>query len=95
MWRSLVAHLTGGQGVAGSNPVIPTNFLLRGHTEAAPRRLREWHNTSTDFTPLAKGALIGIEAKLQWADAHLDQLKASFLASPNEPSDKIALPSRV
>jgi hypothetical protein len=28
MWRSLVAHLTGGQGVAGSNPVIPTNSLL-------------------------------------------------------------------
>jgi hypothetical protein len=26
MWRSLVAHLTGGQGVAGSNPVIPTIF---------------------------------------------------------------------
>jgi hypothetical protein len=26
MWRSLVAHLTGGQGVAGSNPVIPTMF---------------------------------------------------------------------
>ena len=25
MWRSLVAHLTGGQGVAGSNPVIPTS----------------------------------------------------------------------
>ena len=24
MWRSLVAHLTGGQGAAGSNPVIPT-----------------------------------------------------------------------
>lgn len=23
-WRSLVAHLTGGQGVAGSNPVHPT-----------------------------------------------------------------------
>ena len=23
-WRSLVAHLTGGQGVAGSNPVSPT-----------------------------------------------------------------------
>ncbi len=43
MWRSLVAHLTGGQGVAGSNPVIPTNkhrgqlhiavgpFFLSGH----------------------------------------------------------------
>lgn len=25
LWRSLVAHLTGGQGVAGSNPVSPTN----------------------------------------------------------------------
>ena len=24
MWRSLVAHLAGGQGAAGSNPVIPT-----------------------------------------------------------------------
>ena len=26
-WRSLVAHLTGGQGVAGSNPVHPTRNL--------------------------------------------------------------------
>ena len=25
LWRSLVAHLTGGQGVAGSNPVNPTD----------------------------------------------------------------------
>ena len=25
LWRSLVAHLTGGQGVAGSNPVNPTS----------------------------------------------------------------------
>ena len=27
LWRSLVAHLTGGQGVAGSNPVSPTDTL--------------------------------------------------------------------
>src|SRR5580698_3912124 len=27
LWRSLVAHLTGGQGVAGSNPVSPTNSI--------------------------------------------------------------------
>lgn len=27
LWRSLVAHLTGGQGVAGSNPVNPTSNL--------------------------------------------------------------------
>src|SRR5215475_10244195 len=26
-WRSLVAHQTGGLGVAGSNPVAPTNVL--------------------------------------------------------------------
>jgi hypothetical protein len=26
LWRSLVAHLTGGQGVAGSNPVSPTDM---------------------------------------------------------------------
>ena len=24
LWRRLVAHLTGGQGAAGSNPVNPT-----------------------------------------------------------------------
>lgn len=34
LWRSLVAHLTGGQGVAGSNPVsrrfeVPTSLRLR------------------------------------------------------------------
>ena len=27
-----LAHLTGGQGVAGSNPAIPTNFQKRGNT---------------------------------------------------------------
>ena len=31
LWRSLVAHLTGGQGVAGSNPVSPTQKVqIRG-----------------------------------------------------------------
>ncbi len=27
-WRSLVAHHTGGVGVAGSNPVVPTTFAF-------------------------------------------------------------------
>ena len=27
-WRSLVAHLHGVQGVAGSNPVTPTSYAL-------------------------------------------------------------------
>ncbi len=26
-WRSLVAHLNGVQGVGGSNPLAPTNFV--------------------------------------------------------------------
>ena len=29
LWRSLVAHLTGGQGVAGSNPVSPTDGKMQ------------------------------------------------------------------
>ena len=32
-WRSLVAHLTGGQGVAGSNPAVPTR---RSRSEGVP-----------------------------------------------------------
>ena len=31
-WPSLVGHLTGGQGVAGSNPAVPTEYeQIRGH----------------------------------------------------------------
>ena len=48
-WRSLVAHLTGGQGVAGSNPVHPTrnwegpgivsrSFFLRVGRSSRPYR---------------------------------------------------------
>jgi hypothetical protein len=37
-WRSLVAHLTGGQGVVGSNPAVPTEFSqARGHFAARVR----------------------------------------------------------
>lgn len=28
MWRSMVAHKSGGLGAAGSNPVIPTIFVF-------------------------------------------------------------------
>src|SRR5690606_41148853 len=44
LWRSLVAHLTGGQGVAGSNPVSPTDragisqeFPALLHVPGSPR----------------------------------------------------------
>jgi hypothetical protein len=30
-WRSLVAHLNGVQGVDGSNPFAPTNFVNQLH----------------------------------------------------------------
>ena len=33
LWRSLVAHLTGGQGVAGSNPVSPTEWKSPGENQ--------------------------------------------------------------
>src|SRR5689334_11946045 len=36
LWRSLVAHLTGGQGVAGSNPVSPTRREGRTTTVVRP-----------------------------------------------------------
>ena len=35
MWRSLVAHLHGVQGVGGSNPLIPTN-KNKGLAQASP-----------------------------------------------------------
>ena len=34
-WRSLVAHLTGGQGVVGSNPAVPTR-LRPGQRRSSP-----------------------------------------------------------
>ena len=39
LWRSLVAHLTGGQGVAGSNPVVPTSFSGELENKCFPTRL--------------------------------------------------------
>jgi hypothetical protein len=39
---------------------------------------------------MTTSALIGIRAKLKWADAHLDQLKADFFASPKEPVNRLA-----
>ena len=47
MWRSLVAHLTGGQGVAGSNPVIPTNNLKGKCSACNPAVCGHRHNIGT------------------------------------------------
>src|SRR4029079_15716214 len=42
VWRSLVAHLTGGQGVAGSNPVSPTEENRRSEAISATYRYRRY-----------------------------------------------------
>ena len=53
MWRSLVAHLTGGQGVAGSNPVIQTtnspihNALQRRQKRGTFGIIPRFHQGST------------------------------------------------
>ncbi len=39
LWRSLVAHLTGGQVVAGSNPVSPTEKTRSDQCQGGFRRL--------------------------------------------------------
>lgn len=39
LWRSLVAHLTGGQGVVGSNPASPTKIDIRRRPTHVGRRL--------------------------------------------------------
>src|SRR6266496_531871 len=36
-WPSLVGHLTGGQGVAGSNPAVPTGFSNSCTTSTAAK----------------------------------------------------------
>ena len=51
LWRSLVAHLTGGQGVAGSNPVSPTD---RRRAALSPR--------VRPFVVLRRGGLAGRDA---------------------------------
>ena len=34
-WRSLVAHLHGVQGVAGSNPAVPTNIYIHHYLKSS------------------------------------------------------------
>ncbi|KAJ1684297.1 hypothetical protein LUZ63_020590 [Rhynchospora breviuscula] len=55
LWRSLVAHLTGGQGVAGSNPVSPTTKpQVRGRVTARRGCTSGPLETPTRRTPMAR-----------------------------------------
>jgi hypothetical protein len=65
LWRSVVAHLTGGQGVAGSNPVSPTSVVAgqRPFPLMAASAWCEW--------PTGRGS--DVDAALR-AIAEIDQL---------------------
>ena len=39
MWRSPVAHTAGGRVVAGSNPVIPTNYSINLYQKPVNRMI--------------------------------------------------------
>ena len=56
MWRSLVAHLTGGQGGAGSNPVIPTIFLTKTQIAVFNSKTHAlgYHRATTDVGSLTR-----------------------------------------
>ena len=65
MWRSLVAHLTGGQGVAGSNPVIPTN-LANLERVAQNRRFRAESDTAGERALVAAAAQDGTRVEAEY-----------------------------
>jgi hypothetical protein len=47
-WRSLVAYLNGVQGVAGSNPAVPTSFTFQAGPSRRGRGLREHFSRAVD-----------------------------------------------
>jgi hypothetical protein len=55
LWRSLVAHLTGGQGVAGSNPVSPTNAEEAAHWAASSAFRRPYSGVPAAPVPAHRG----------------------------------------
>ena len=45
MWRSLVAYIFWEDGVAGSSPVTPTDFLEKHAIEAGDGRSFDWFDS--------------------------------------------------
>ncbi|GEM_PF-5824101 len=56
LWRSLVAHYTGGVGVAGSNPVSPTRFVM---THIVARSGRDSNFSLIPVAAVGRSALSG------------------------------------
>src|SRR6185436_17772600 len=71
MWRSLVAHLTGGQGVAGSNPVIPTKCL--GLTRDGGSGPSSFFRRGGSSDPPCNGLRNSLETQLR-AELHLARI---------------------
>ena len=85
LWRSLVAHLTGGQGVAGSNPVSPTT---QSQVEGQFLRNRDWPS------PRFWGPHVRVTGSLQPAPA-LSRLPPHPSRLPPHPSRLPPYPSRL
>jgi hypothetical protein len=72
-WRSLVAHLTGGQGVAGSNPVVPT--VKTAGQRRCPSRLgtasEPCDDSSDDNVALAAALVVIVEQDIELAQGVL------------------------
>jgi hypothetical protein len=86
MWRSLVAHLTGGQGVAGSNPVIPTNS-----SREFPRCLAL--HRSTSIFNLDRGRLTSPLTRFPCAPTHQHRGSSSGIQSEITASSPTSFPS--
>src|SRR5215207_2984005 len=74
MWRSLVAHLTGGQGVAGSNPVIPTTSSFT-HVSVGSVILRISALLVKPVFADSAGVVI-LGTALQWTDGAIGEQRA-------------------
>ena len=72
MWRSLLAHLTRGQGVAGSNPVIPTIFAIeKGQSD-------DWLFVFLPFDSLSDSLRLSIGASNAYQLTYLTSMKTGF-----------------
>src|ERR1051325_9374508 len=100
MWRSLVAHLTGGQGVAGSNPVIPTNYFTLALRRRIPkarnnsRRRGRWRLRATGLRgPLPR---VGLAAEVRARHQATEQiLGIDDLRRDHEPFGAVGYPKTI
>ena len=88
MWRSLVAHLTGGQGAVGSNPAIPTKFpAILQHSGGTPA-------AECCATP-ARRLLLVTNAVGPFTLRRLRTGRRSTIHTPRSTADELQVPKTV